>query len=121
MLAIVAVASFLCVPRCHGAKPGRQVKMDWLGTMTIVPALVLIVFALTDGSHASHGWATPYVPVTFTVGWLFFGGFIYVEGRVAKQPLLPGDIFKVKGMKALSLALFLQYGTFGIFLFYASF
>lgn len=95
--------------------------MDWLGAITIIPALILIVFAITDGSHAPNGWATPYVPVTFVLGWIFLGAFVYVEGWVAEQPLLPGDMFNVKGMKPLAVALFFQYGVFGIFLFYASF
>jgi MFS family permease len=46
---------------------------------------------------------------------------VYIEGWVVDQPLLPGDMFSVEGMKPLALALFFQYGTFGIFLFYASF
>ena len=52
---------------------------------------------------------------------LFVAAFVYVEGWVAEQPLLPGDMFHVKGMKPLAVALFFQYGCFGIFLFYASF
>jgi len=95
--------------------------MDWWRPATVVPGLVLVVFALTDGSHAPQGWATPYIPVTFVVGWIFLGAFVYIEGWVAEQPLLPPDLFRVKGMKPLALALFFQYGTFGIFIFYASF
>ncbi|KAF2710141.1 MFS general substrate transporter [Pleomassaria siparia CBS 279.74] len=121
ILAIVVVVSYLTVPYDRKVKGATGVKMDWLGTMTIVPALVLIVFALTEGSHAPRGWTTPYILVTFLLGFLFLGGFVYVEGWVADQPLLPGDIFNVKGMKALALALFFQYGNFGMFLFYASF
>lgn len=123
ILASVAVAAYLCIPnnRAEAHKQAKGVSMDWWGAMTVIPALVLIVFALTDGSHASQGWATPYVPVTFIIGWLFLGAFVYIEAKVAAQPLLPGDIFNVKGMKALAVALFLQYGSFGIFIFYASF
>jgi MFS family permease len=126
MLGIVAMASFFCIPNHHSLAPEEKdgksvIKMDWLGTATVIPALVLIIFALTDGSHAPNGWATPYIPITFVIGWLFAGAFVYVEGWVAEQPLLPGDLFNVKGMKALTVALFLQYGTFGIFIFYASF
>ena len=76
---------------------------------------------ITDGSHAPNGWATPYIPVTFLIGWILIGAFIYVEGWVATQPLLPFDLFDVKGMKPLVLALFFDYGVFGIYLFYASF
>jgi MFS family permease len=126
ILAIVAVASYLCIPNPKEEKEkakqeGKGVKMDWWGTATVVPGLVLVVFALTDGSHAPQGWATPYIPVTFVVGWIFLGAFVYIEGWVAEQPLLPPDLFRVKGMKPLALALFFQYGTFGIFIFYASF
>ena len=95
--------------------------MDWLGTVTIVPALILIVFALTDGSHAPKGWSTPYIPVTFVLGCILLAVFVYIEGWVAEKPLLPADMFNVKGMKPMVLALFFQYGVFGIFLFYASF
>lgn len=121
ILGIVAIASVLCIPRHSEEKREKKVKMDWLGTATIVPGLMLIVFALTDGSHAPDGWATPYIPVTFVLGWLFVAAFVYIEGWVAGQPLLPGDMFNVRGMKALAVALFFQYGTFGIFIFYASF
>jgi MFS family permease len=121
ILAIVAVVSYFCVPNREEDRSGKGIKMDWLGTATVVPGLVLIIFALTDGSHASNGWATPYIIVTFVIGWLCIAAFIYIEGWVAEQPLLPGDMFNVKGMKPLAVALFFQYGTFGIFLFYASF
>jgi MFS family permease len=122
ILAVVGVVSYLCIPNREQDKIGSKgVKMDWWGTATVVPGLVLVVFALTDGSHAPEGWATPYIPVTFVIGWIFLAAFVYIEGWVADQPLLPGDMFSVKGMKPLALALFFQYGTFGIFLFYASF
>ncbi|KAL6157655.1 hypothetical protein ACJQWK_07503 [Exserohilum turcicum] len=126
ILAMVAVASYFCIPNFaedqgQASEKGKVVKMDWWGTATVVPGLILVVFALTDGSHATNGWATPYIPVTFILGWLFLGAFLYVEARVAEQPLLPADLFKVKGMIPLTLALFFQYGNFGIFIFYASF
>ncbi|XPT01761.1 hypothetical protein M3J09_010890, partial [Ascochyta lentis] len=121
ILAIVGVVSYLCIPSKTEDKQGNGVKMDWWGLGTVVPGLVLVIYALTDGSHAPQGWATPYIPATFILGWIFLGAFIYIEGWVAEQPLLPGDMFHVKGMKWLATALFFQYGTFGIFLFYASF
>lgn len=123
MLAVVTVVSYLSIPSDRQERKNRkgEVKMDWFGTITIVPALILIVFALTDGSHALNGWATPYVPITFVIGCIFLITFIWIEGWIAEQPLLPGDMFCVKGMKPMVMALFFQYGTFGIFLFYASF
>lgn len=121
ILATVGAVAYFCIPNRAEDRLKHVVKMDWWGTATVIPGLILIIFALTDGSHAPNGWATPYIPVTFVIGWIFLGVFVYIEGWVAEQPLLPGDMFHVKGMKPLACALFFQYGTFGIFLFYASF
>ncbi|RMZ70723.1 major facilitator superfamily transporter [Pyrenophora seminiperda CCB06] len=124
ILGIVALASYFSIPKQGQEaeeKSEERISMDWWGTATVVPGLVLVVFALTDGSHAPNGWATPYIPVTFVLGIISLAAFVYIEGWVAAQPLLPSSMFKVKGMEPLALALFFQYGTFGIFIFYASF
>jgi hypothetical protein len=82
---------------------------------------LFLVFAITDSSHAPSGWSTPYIYTTLLVGVLFLCGAFYVEGWISDKPLLPFDIFKIKSMKPLITALFLTYGVFGIYLFYASF
>lgn len=115
---IVSLTSFLTVPRhCPRVKDAR---MDWLGVLTIVPGLILVVFAITDSSHAPAGWANPYIYVTFVLGVLFLCASIYVEGWVASAPLIPSDLLQPKSMKPLVLSLFFSYGVFGIYLYYAS-
>ncbi|KAH7310465.1 major facilitator superfamily domain-containing protein [Stachybotrys elegans] len=120
LVAAVFVGGILTIPRELG-KSDKAVKMDWLGVLTIVPGLILVVFAFTDGGHAPDGWATPYVYVTFILGVLLLAGAVYVEGWVASNPLLPAELFRPKGMKRLVAALFCCYGVFGLFLLFASF
>lgn len=117
---LVVLSGILTIPR-NLSDDDPTIRMDWWGVCTIVPGLVLVVFALTDGGHAPDGWSTPYVYVTLIVGVLFLGAGVYVEGWVSAQPLLPAELFKRKYMKRLSVALFCSYGVFGLFLFYASF
>jgi len=121
VLAIVCATSFVTIPRDRGEDRDAGVKMDYLGVATIVPGLLLVVFAITDGAHAPNGWATSYIIVTFVLGVLFLAAAMYVEGWVASQPLLPFDLFKPKYMARLIIALFFAYGVFGVFLLYASF
>ncbi|KAL2259683.1 hypothetical protein VTK26DRAFT_6538 [Humicola hyalothermophila] len=120
---IVCVASFITIPRDRASTRAENanVRMDYWGTATIVPGLVLTNFAITDGGHAPEGWKTPYIFVTFILGALLLIGAVYIEGWVAEQPLLPFDLFKPKYMARMAVALFFAYGVFGIFLFYASF
>ncbi|KAK1251247.1 hypothetical protein MKX07_005802 [Trichoderma sp. CBMAI-0711] len=116
----IAVTGFLTIPRNLHQQDG-SIRMDWWGTCTIVPGLVLVVYAFTDGGHAPRGWQTPYIYVTFLIGVLFLVAGVYTQGWVSSQPLLPADLFRPKYMKRLSLALFCLYGVFGLYLFYSSY
>ncbi|KJZ73307.1 hypothetical protein HIM_07311 [Hirsutella minnesotensis 3608] len=116
----VALSALMTVPR-HLSDIDPTIRMDWWGVCTIVPGLVLVVFAFTDGGHAPNGWRTPYIYVTLVIGVLFLAAAVYVQGWVSSQPLLPPELFKQRCMKRLMGALFCSYGVFGLFLFYASF
>lgn len=119
ILGIVTLGYFSIPHNLH--QLDKSIKMDWLGLCTILPGIVLVVFAFTDGGHAPNGWQTPYIYVSLIVGVLFLIAAVYVQGWVSKQPLLPSALFKPKYMKRLVVILFCAYGIFGIFLFYASF
>jgi MFS family permease len=122
IMAAVSAAAFMTVPNDMAAtrKENAHITMDWWGVATIVPGLVMLTFAITDGAHAENGFATPYIIATCVCGVVFLAAAVYVEGWVAKQPLLPFDLFEAKYMKRLTVGLFFIYGIFGIFLFYAS-
>jgi MFS family permease len=121
LLFITSLISLFSLPRGNKTDSTENVKMDWLGFFTIVPGLILVVFAFTNGGHAPQSWATPYIYVTFILGFVLLSTAVYVQGWVSVQPLLSADLFKVKHMKLLTATLFLTYGVFGIYLFYASF
>ncbi|KAF4437277.1 major facilitator superfamily transporter, partial [Fusarium albosuccineum] len=120
VFAVVTGVSLLAVPFDFRDRR-TDIRMDWWGVATIVPGLLLVVYALTDSSHAPDGWATPYIIVTLILGVFFLVGAWYVENYKAKNPLLPADLFAPKYMKRLTAALFMGFGTFGLFLFYSSF
>lgn len=121
LLAVVSLVALVYIPSDRLDQRSKQVKMDWMGAATIVPGLLLVVSAITDSSHAPPGWSTPYIYVTLIIGIVFLCCAFYVEGWISDKPLLPFDLFKMKAMRPLIAALFLTYGVFGIYLFYASF
>jgi len=94
--------------------------MDWLGAMTIVSGLVLVVFAITESAHAKERWRTPYIPILLCLGCILLLVAVYVEGWVAKHPLLPSDIFTVPCMVQLIIAMLFLYGNVGILLLYGT-
>ncbi|TQS31999.1 hypothetical protein Golomagni_07701, partial [Golovinomyces magnicellulatus] len=117
----IVVSGWFSIPPTAEEDKDKTLQMDWLGTATIVPGLVLLVFPFTEAGQAPHGWSTPYIYVTLILGVLFLAAAVYVQGWVSKQPLLPPALFKPRYMKRLAVMMFCAYGIFGLFLFYASF
>lgn len=107
VVATVAALGFLTIP-AHLGDSDPDVRMDWWGLCTIVPGLVLVTFAVTDGGHAPGGWKNPYIFITFIAGFLFLCAAVYVQGWVSTAPLLPAAIFRPKYMKRLMAALWLS-------------
>lgn len=87
MIAIVAVASLIAIPSDMEEHKNNGVKMDWFGSGAIISGLVLVIYAMTDSSHAAQGWATPRILVTFILGLAMLEVAFYIEGWVAEQPL----------------------------------
>lgn len=121
LTAITLTTSIFSVPSSlRYASRQKAVEMDYFGVATIVPGLILVVFAITQSAHAPSGWQTPYIPVLFVLGVALLLAAAYVETRVAAQPLLPASLFKIPAMTPMLIALFLLYGTWGIFSVYGT-
>ncbi|KAL9562280.1 hypothetical protein ACKAV7_013363 [Fusarium commune] len=121
LTAITLLTSVLSIPRPHSKdQPPSEVGMDYPGATTIVSGLTLVVFSILQSAHAPAGWRTPYIPVCFALGVLSLLAAVYIETRVAVHPLLPASIFTTPYMSPLLLALFLLYGTWGIFSVYGT-
>jgi MFS family permease len=118
--AITLGTSIFSIPNYRKERVQNNIKMDWFGAAAIVSGLVLVVFAITESAHAEKGWRTPYIPTLFVLGCLSLFLAVYIEGWVAELPLLPADIFAVPAMTPLILALFMLYGTWGIFSVYGT-
>ena len=114
------IPAIFTIPSDMKERKAMGVKMDWLGSVLIVSGLILVIFALTDASHAPQEWKTPYIPSLLIVGVLLLGIAFYVEGWVAKTPLIPFDLFRVPYLSPLFVALFFLDGVLGIFLLYAT-
>lgn len=120
LVCLTAVTAFYTIPNDYAEHRNNGIKMDWLGSLSTIVGLILLVFGITASGHAPDGWATPYILVTFLLGLLVLGVAFYVEGWLAEQPLLPFEVFKIKYVRPFVVGLLFTYGTLGIFLLYAT-
>ena len=120
LVATTILAAIFAIPNDIAERKAMGVKMDLLGSVLIVSGLVLVVFAITDASHAPNRWGTSYILATLIVGVLLLALAVYVEGWVAAHPLIPFDMFDVPYIKPLFIALFFSDGVLGVFLLYST-
>ncbi|RMD40239.1 hypothetical protein DV735_g4893, partial [Chaetothyriales sp. CBS 134920] len=121
LVAVTILVSIFSIPNDMSNHRDNRPAMDYLGSGLIISSLVLIIFSITESAHAPHGWTTPYIPTLFVVGMLLFLLTIYVEGWVARSPILPASIFTAhRAMLPLIVALMLLYGTLAIFILYGT-
>ncbi|KAK6380724.1 hypothetical protein LTS17_004924 [Exophiala oligosperma] len=121
MTAISLTTSIFSIPssRSKGTSSSK-VRMDYAGAFTIVLGITLTVFAITQSAHAPSGWRTPYIPACLGLGIICLLAAAYFATYVSSQPLVPASIFTTSSMTPLLLALFLLYGTWGIFSVYGT-
>ncbi|ETW79692.1 major facilitator superfamily, partial [Heterobasidion irregulare TC 32-1] len=84
----LAFAAFLLAPPSSAAARGHASlrSMDWLGLGTITLALILLVYAITEGNN--RGWATGGILAPLLVAVALLPAFALIETRV-KEPLVP--------------------------------
>jgi len=89
-------------------RTGKAVRVDYLGVVTLVAALVPILIGFTVAENGN--WADPFVWGSIVVGLVFLVVFVIVEGRVA-EPIIPLRLFRNRTFSASMVAIF--FATFG--------
>lgn len=114
------VGFWIIAPRLRLRKADDKSSMDWLGCLAIGLGVVFSVFAVTELAHAPRGWRTSYIITAGILALLSLSSAVYIEGWVAKDPLLPFSVLRTNYVRPLLLGLLLNYGTIGVYMLYAT-
>ncbi|KAJ3061161.1 hypothetical protein HDU99_005649, partial [Rhizoclosmatium hyalinum] len=93
-------------------------KIDLLGTVLLVAAVICLLIPI-QGGGTQYAWDSPLVISLFIVGTILLAAFIYVEGWVAKNPVLSFELFQNKLALAVFATVFFLGCGFFILVFYA--
>ena len=116
-IAFLSVAFALHLPNRDGAAWIAKLKrIDFLGALTLVTAVALLLLGLDRGSN--YSWKAPITLVSLCVALPLFGVFALLESKVALEPFAPGHIIAGRSLFACYLCNFLGYGAWLAILFY---
>ncbi len=86
-----AVAALRIVPVGRHEAPKRG-SFDLLGALTVTGGLVALTYGIVETEQ--HGWGSLRTIVTIGLGLALLATFLFIEGRLAAQPLVPLRIFR---------------------------
>ncbi len=96
---------------------GRRGRLDLGGAVTGTAGLAALIFGVMQS--AGHGWASPLVVGPCVGGLLLLAGFIVVEGRFAREPMMPLRLFRIRRV-AVGSGTLLLFGAIAIAMWYFS-
>jgi MFS family permease len=101
-LAVLALAPSL-VP--EGRRDVAQRRFDLPGALLVTGGLMAVVYGIVGTD--THGWGSSTVLVPIAVGVSLLALFLLVEGRLARQPLVPLGLFRLPRLRAANLVVVL--------------
>lgn len=104
------VSIFLIVTFYHESMQHSKQKIDWWGAITLVIAVVSLMFALELGGK-QYDWNSVQIISLFVSFFVFFAVFFFVELKAA-EPILPLWLFKRRLFAASQILAFLYGATF---------
>jgi EmrB/QacA subfamily drug resistance transporter len=114
----VVLAGRRLIPR--QAAVGKERKLDIPGAVLISGGLTAIVYGIVRTD--SLGWGSLGVLAPLALGIVLLGAFALVEGKLAADPLIPLDVFKMPALRAANLVVGLLFAAmFGMWYFVSLF
>jgi EmrB/QacA subfamily drug resistance transporter len=114
-LAIVLFSSSL-VPEGRGATENRD--FDLQGAVLVTLGMTALTYGIVTTDRL--GWGSVGVLAPLAAGVVLLLGFALYEGRIARDPLMPLSVFRLRTLRAANLVIFLLYAAIFGFWFFQS-
>jgi EmrB/QacA subfamily drug resistance transporter len=114
-LAVVLFSNGL-VPEGRGESEGRH--FDVLGAVLVTGGMTALTYAIVTTDRL--GWSSAGVLVPLAAGAVLLVAFLFYEARVAPEPLMPLDVFRLRTLRAANVTIFLLYAAIFGFWFFQS-
>ena len=114
--AVVVALSRGVVPEGRGATDNRH--FDLLGAVLVTLGMTAVTYGIVTTDRLS--WGSSGVLAPLVAGVSLLGSFAFYEGRVAREPLMPLSVFRLRTLRAANVVIFLLYAAIFGFWFFQS-
>ncbi|KAJ3069005.1 hypothetical protein HDU98_007911 [Podochytrium sp. JEL0797] len=119
VITVATVMIFLKFPIPEGSFESKVRRIDFWGIVTLFAAILLFLTPLQLGG-AVWAWSAPQTIIMFVLSPIVFAAFVYVENRVASDPIIPAGMFVNSSVPALLVVAFCMGAGFFSAVYYIS-
>ncbi|KAJ3031935.1 UNVERIFIED_CONTAM: hypothetical protein HDU68_010015 [Siphonaria sp. JEL0065] len=119
VITVATVIVFLNFPIPEGTLSSKISRIDGLGIVTLFATIICIITPLQLGGSI-WDWNSAQTIVMFVLSPLLFAAFLYVELKVAMEPIIPASMFMNASIPALLVVAFAMGAGFFSAVYYIS-
>ncbi|KAJ1977688.1 hypothetical protein H4R33_006165 [Dimargaris cristalligena] len=90
---LILILLFLRIPHEGGHFRRKLARVDFLGASSLLAAIVFLLLAIVWGGN-NYPWNSPVIISFFCLAVFFMVSFVFVELRMAVEPIIPLHLFK---------------------------
>ncbi|KAI7816949.1 major facilitator superfamily domain-containing protein [Gamsiella multidivaricata] len=113
----IALVFILKLPTVNGTRREKLKRIDFMGSFTIVVGIICVLISTNWGGN-EYAWSSVQIIVPYCVGALFLSAFLYIEAKVAVEPILPFRLFRNRSVCSAYATSFFIGGAFMGAIFY---
>ncbi|CAG8585069.1 4210_t:CDS:1 [Ambispora gerdemannii] len=106
LFATIVVIIFTETTAIRGSRREKLIRIDYIGILLFSLSILANLLAL-DWAGDNEEWSSTFVILFLVAGLLLFFLFIFVEFRIAKEPLIPFKLFKTRNVLIINICNFI--------------
>ncbi|KAJ3016809.1 UNVERIFIED_CONTAM: hypothetical protein HDU68_012013 [Siphonaria sp. JEL0065] len=119
VITVATVIVFLNFPIPEGTLSSKISRIDGLGIVSLFATIICIITPLQLGGSI-WDWNSAQTIVMFVLSPFLFAAFVYIEVKVAKEPIIPASMFMNASIPALLVVAFAMGAGFFSAVYYIS-
>ncbi|KAF9162393.1 hypothetical protein BGX21_002448 [Mortierella sp. AD011] len=117
VISIIFITVNLNLPTPKGTLADKLRRIDYIGAILLMVAVILILLPLSWGGN-KYAWNSGMVIGLLCAGFVVAGIFILAEWKIAREPIVPIHLFKIRNLWSTYGSLFFSGMAFFGILFY---
>lgn len=105
-ISLLTTIFFLNLPHTPGNVKEKLMMIDYFGVFTLLPGIVALLLGVSWGGTPEYPWNSSVVISMFVVAGVLIIAFIFAEARLAKHPIMPLPLFKIRNYSLMAGASF---------------